>query len=72
MQVSAIGLDIAKNVFQIHGVDAKGRDVSRKRLRRSQVTDFFGNLPVCMIGRSQRAVRTTRRECSALSVTLPG
>ena len=50
MQVSAVGLDIAKNVFQIHGVDAKGREVLRKRLRRSQMTDFFGNLPVCLIG----------------------
>src|SRR5579863_449850 len=50
MQVSTIGLDIAKNVFQIHGVDAKGREVLRKRLRRNQVTDFFSNLPVCVIG----------------------
>ena len=50
MQVSMIGLDIAKNVFQIHGVDSKGRVVLRKRLRRGQVTDFFANLPVCVIG----------------------
>ena len=50
MQVSTIGLDIAKNVFQIHGVDAKGRAVMRKRLRRGQLTDFFANLPACVIG----------------------
>jgi len=50
MQVTTVGLDIAKNVFQIHGVDAKGRAVLRKRLRRSQLTDFFANLPVCVIG----------------------
>jgi transposase len=50
MQVTTIGLDIAKNVFQIHGVDAKGRVVLRKRLRRSQLTDFFANLPMCIVG----------------------
>ena len=50
MQVTTVGLDIAKNVFQIHGVDAKGCAVLRKRLRRSQLTDFFANLPVCVIG----------------------
>jgi limonene-1,2-epoxide hydrolase len=47
MQVTTIGLDIAKNVFQIHGVDAKDRAVLRKRLRRSQMMDLFANLPVC-------------------------
>ena len=50
VQVDTIGLDIAKNVFQIHGVDAKGREVLRKRLRRSQMTDFFSNIPACLIG----------------------
>ena len=50
MQVSIVGLDIAKNVFQIHGVNAKGCVVLRKRLRRSQLTDFFVNLPACIIG----------------------
>lgn len=50
MQVSTVGLDIAKNIFQIHGVDASGRVVLRKRLRRGQMTDFFANLPACVIG----------------------
>jgi transposase len=50
MPASIVGLDIAKNIFQIHGVDAKGRVVLRKRLRRSQLTDFFANIPVCVIG----------------------
>jgi len=50
MQVRIVGLDIAKNVFQIHGVNAKGCVVLRKRLRRSQVTDFFANLPACLVG----------------------
>ena len=37
MQVSIVGLDIANHVFQLHGVDAKGKIVLRKRLRRNQV-----------------------------------
>jgi transposase len=50
MQLTTSGLDIAKHVFQMHGVDAAGRVVARKKLRRSQVTAFFGALPPCLIG----------------------
>jgi transposase len=50
MQVTTIGLDIAKNVFQVHGVDARGRVVLRKRLARAKVLEFFANLPRCLIG----------------------
>lgn len=50
MQPTTIGLDIAKHVFQMHGVDAAGRVVARKKLRRSQVAAFFGALPPCLIG----------------------
>jgi transposase len=50
MQVTTIGLDIAKNVFQVHGVDARGRVVLRKRLARAKVLAFFANLPRCLIG----------------------
>lgn len=49
-QVSIIGLDLAKNVFQIHGVTAAGRPVIRRQLRRSQVLDFFARLPSCLVG----------------------
>jgi len=41
MQISTIGLDIAKNVFQVHGIDAAEKVVVRKRLRRRQVLEFF-------------------------------
>jgi transposase len=41
MQFTTIGLDLAKQVFQIHGVDAEGAVVVRKRLRRSEVIRFF-------------------------------
>jgi transposase len=50
MQVTTIGLDIAKSVFQVHGVDARGRAVLRKRLARAKVLEFFVNLPRCVIG----------------------
>jgi transposase len=41
MQITTIGLDIAKNVFQVHGIDATEKVVVRKQLRRSQVMAFF-------------------------------
>ncbi len=50
MQVTTIGLDIAKNVFQVHGIDAAEKVVVRKQLRRSQVREFFKALPPCLIG----------------------
>ena len=49
-QATTIGLDIAKSVFQVHGVDARGRVVLRKRLARAKVREFFANLPRCGIG----------------------
>ena len=50
MQITTIGLDIAKNVFQVHGIDANETAVVRKQLRRSQVLAFFKALPPCLIG----------------------
>lgn len=49
-EVCRIGLDIAKNVFQVHGVDKHGRDVLKKKLQRSAVLSFFANLPPCLVG----------------------
>ena len=45
-----IGLDIAKNVFQVHGVAADGSVVLRRRLRRAQVLKFFSGQPRCLVG----------------------
>jgi len=45
-----IGIDLAKNVFQVHGADERGNVVMRKQLKRSQVLEFFVNLPKCLIG----------------------
>jgi len=50
MQITTIGLDIAKNVFQVHGIDTMEKVVVRKQLRRSQVIGFFKALPPCLIG----------------------
>jgi len=50
MEVTTIGLDLAKNVFQVHGVDDEGTVVIRRQLRRSRVLPFFKKLPPCLIG----------------------
>src|SRR6202795_4985382 len=50
MQITTIGLDIAKNVFQVHGIDAQEKVVVKKQLRRSQVIAFFAALPPCLVG----------------------
>src|SRR3989454_9193914 len=50
MQITTIGLDIAKNVFQVHGIDATEKVVVRKQLRRSKVIAFFEALPPCLVG----------------------
>jgi len=50
MEITTIGLDLAKNVFQVHGVNERGRAVVRKQLKRDQVAPFFANLPPCLVG----------------------
>jgi transposase len=49
-EVSTIGLDIAKSVFQVHGVDAGGEVMIRKRVSRAKVLEFFAGLPPCLVG----------------------
>src|SRR4249920_778840 len=49
-EVSTIGLDIAKSVFQVHGVDVDGAVVIRKRVSRAKVLEFFAALPCCLVG----------------------
>ena len=50
MEITTIGLDLAKSIFQVHGVDAAGKVVVRKALRRSQVLPFFTRTPRCLVG----------------------
>jgi transposase len=50
MEVTTIGIDIAKRIFQVHGVDSRGKTVLKKKLMRDQVLTFMANLPKCLIG----------------------
>lgn len=50
MKITTVGIDLAKNVFQIHGVDERGHAVLKKQLKRGQMMEFFVNLPPCLIG----------------------
>jgi transposase len=50
MEITTIGLDLAKRVFQVSGVDATGRVVISKSLRRAQILPFFAGLPSCLVG----------------------
>lgn len=49
-EVIIVGLDIAKHVFQVHGVDHEGSTVLRRKLRQSEVVSFFDQLSPCLIG----------------------
>ena len=48
--VTTIGLDIAKSVFQVHGVDVQGKVIIRRQLKRRHVLAFFRKLPPCLVG----------------------
>ncbi len=48
MKITTVGIDLAKNVFQVHGIDEHGKAVLKKQLRRDQVATFFVNLPPCL------------------------
>ena len=49
-RVATVGLDIAKSVFQVHGIDATGTVVARRKLSRGRVLAFFEALPRCLVG----------------------
>ncbi len=61
MHISVIGLDIAKQVFQVHGVDVRGRAVAQLRLRRAQVVEYFRALPPCLVVWRLARLLTTAR-----------
>jgi transposase len=50
MKITTVGIDLAKNVFQVHGVDERGKAGLRKQLKRKDVVSFFANLEPCLIG----------------------
>ena len=49
-KITTVGLDLAKNVFQVHAIDGEGKVVIRRRLRRGEVMPFFEQLPRCLVG----------------------
>ena len=49
MNITTIGVDLAKSIFQVHGIDKRGKVVVQKQLRRSKVLEFFIQLPPCLI-----------------------
>ena len=70
-EVSTIGLDIAKSVFQVHGVDSSGAVVIRKRVSRLKLLEFFAALPQCLIGiEACPSAHHWGRELQALSHTV--
>jgi len=50
MKLTTVGIDLAKNVFQVHGIDEHGKVLLKKQLRRDQTATFFVNLPPCLLG----------------------
>lgn len=50
MKITSVGIDLAKSVFQVHGIDEHGKALLKKQLRRDQMASFFVNLPPCLIG----------------------
>ena len=50
MEIATIGIDLSKNVFQIHGVDPRGKTALKKQLKREQMLPYFANFPSCLIG----------------------
>ena len=50
MKITTVGIDLAKNVFQVHGVDERGHVMLKKPLKRDQMLDYFANFPACLLG----------------------
>ena len=55
MEITTIGLDIAKRVFQAHGADATGKAMLRRKLQRAEVLAFFASVPPCLVGIEARS-----------------
>ena len=71
--IATIGLDIAKSVFQVHGVDNDGKVVIRRQLKRRYVLAFFEKLPPCLVGiEACASSHHWSRELQALGHTSPG
>ena len=71
MEITTVGIDLAKNVFQVHAIGGAGEVIARRALRRAQVVSFFRKLAPCLIG--MEACATSHhwgRELAALGHTV--
>ena len=50
MKIATVGIDLAKNLFQLHAVNEHGKVVIKKQIKRDQMAEFFVNLPPCLVG----------------------
>jgi transposase len=62
MHVTTVGLDLAKHVFQVHGIDQDGQVLIRRQLRRGELIGFFRRLSPCLIGMEACSTATSGRE----------
>lgn len=62
MKVTTLGIDLAKNVFQVHGIDQHGKVMLKKQLKRAQMAPFFINLPPCLVGIEASRVRQLKAQ----------
>jgi transposase len=69
-RITTIGLDLAKKVFQIHGVDAEGKVAVARKLRRKEVLVFFAKLPPCLVGMEACGSANWAREITKLGHTV--
>ena len=70
--ITTVGLDIAKSVFQVHGIDVEGKVIVRRQLKRRYVLAFFKKLPPCLVGiEACASSHYWSRELQALGHTLP-
>lgn len=71
MTVTTVGLDLAKDVFQVHGISAAGRKIFNKKIKRLKLLAFFETLPRCVVGMEAcGSARYWGRELSSLCQTL--
>jgi transposase len=70
MKITTVGLDLAKNVIQVHGVNEQGKAVLKKALKRDQVLQFFANMSACMVGIEACSAHYWARKLQALGHTV--
>lgn len=64
MKLTTVGIDRAKNLFQVHGIDEDGKVLVEKQLRQDRMATFFVNVPPCLVERRLAVARTTGRASS--------